>query len=601
VLSFGNPLGFLALLGIPAVLAIHFLQQKSQRLPITTLFLLEQMSRESITGSRFERIRNSVPLWLQLLMVLALAWLITEPRWLRKDSVQRIAIVLDSSASMSVFKDKLISGLDDKLGSLSSLVNRTDYIAIDSRRSGERIYNGSSRAEMLDKIAAWTPLSGAQDVLPALRTARSLIGPDGMIVLATDQPQPALPFETRVLSVGSPIENCGFSGVTVDTSSGQPLWKALVRNYGSKEQQRTWRVEGESGSSSADRNIMLAAGATQTLQGPFPEGTERVTLVLQGDEFTLDDRMPIIRPQIKEMKIWRGPDTATNDEKNKAEDIYDKVFRSFERVLMAVDDTDADLSIIHYDPLSPQQIKTHACVFVADPLKAGKFMSGQIVAEGHPLMDGLNWQGLLCHETLSIPSQDTDQVLLWVGGKPMIFLRTVDGNRQLLFSFDLRKTNAPRLPAFIVLIHRFIEGIRDEKIAPESLNLESGQKLTFAFITGEEAAPLTLKSDAGTNEIPLREAALINAPSMPGFFEISQGEQSLILAAAHFSDTREADFRSASPVDELTPSEAKLIERHSQSQTNWTFWALLLMLVLLVSWFFTRPSAIAKKQEAQTT
>lgn len=593
-MSFGNPLGFLALLGIPAVLAIHFLQQKSQRLPVTTLFLLEQMSRESITGSRFEKLRNSVPLWLQLLMVLILAWLIIQPRWLRKDSVQRVAIVLDASASMSVFKDDLIKSLDEKLGALSSLVSRTDYIAIDSRRSGERLYNGASRSEMLEKIKAWEPTGGAQDIVPALRTARSLIGPEGMIVLATDHPQPALPFETRVLSVGRPTENCGFAGVSVDNESGVPVWKALVKNYGSSEQRRTWWVEGESGRTS-DRSVALAPGATQILQGPFPGESDRATLVLDGDAFVMDDRLPIIRPQVKEMRIWRGEDSQ-KDAADPQPDVYDKVFRSFDRVLMSPEAEGADLSIIHYDPLKPTKPSTHACLFVVDPLKAGKFMTGEIVAEHHPLMEGITWQGLLCRETLGMPTRDTDEVLLWVGGNPMIFLRQEDGRRQLHFSFDLRKTNADRLPAFIVLIHRFMEGIRDEKIAAESLNLETGQDLQFPYLTGEEALPLTVTVADGSREIPLREAALINAPSMPGFFEIRQGEQILLTAAAHFSDSREADLLAAAPLDELTEAEAALVERHSENDTHWRLWSLVITLVLLVSWFFTRPARVQEKE-----
>ena len=39
-LLFTNPLGFWALLGIPVVVLIHFLQRQSQVLPATTLFLL---------------------------------------------------------------------------------------------------------------------------------------------------------------------------------------------------------------------------------------------------------------------------------------------------------------------------------------------------------------------------------------------------------------------------------------------------------------------------------------------------------------------------------------------------------------------------------
>ena len=73
-LIFANPLGFWALLGIPAVLLIHFLQRESRRLPISTLFLLEHIDRESVKGRQFDRLRQSIPLWLQLLGVVILTW-----------------------------------------------------------------------------------------------------------------------------------------------------------------------------------------------------------------------------------------------------------------------------------------------------------------------------------------------------------------------------------------------------------------------------------------------------------------------------------------------------------------------------------------------
>ena len=58
---FGNPLGLLALLGIPAVLAIHFLQRKARELPVSTLFLLDHTQREAVSGRRFERMIPSIP------------------------------------------------------------------------------------------------------------------------------------------------------------------------------------------------------------------------------------------------------------------------------------------------------------------------------------------------------------------------------------------------------------------------------------------------------------------------------------------------------------------------------------------------------------
>ena len=93
--------GLLALLGIPAVLAIHFLQRKAKELPVSTLFLLEHTRREAASGRRFERLIPSIPLWMQLLSVLLLAWFLAEPRYRKAGSIQRVAVVLDSSAQQN--------------------------------------------------------------------------------------------------------------------------------------------------------------------------------------------------------------------------------------------------------------------------------------------------------------------------------------------------------------------------------------------------------------------------------------------------------------------------------------------------------------------
>ena len=120
MLTLANPLGLLALLGIPAVLAIHFLQRKAVQLPVSTLFLLERTQRDAATGRKFDRIISSVPLWMQLIAVLLLAWFLSEPRYQKSASVQRIALVMDSSASMSVFKKAALDRLSDELPKLQN-------------------------------------------------------------------------------------------------------------------------------------------------------------------------------------------------------------------------------------------------------------------------------------------------------------------------------------------------------------------------------------------------------------------------------------------------------------------------------------------------
>ena len=174
MLTFNNPAGFWALLAIPAILAIHFLQRKAVVLPISTLFLLDQMQRESISGQRIERLRSSLPLWLQLLMAVLLTWLMVQPRWVEKSMIQRVVVVLDGSISMQAFKQKLQTQLPAELKRLASLVNTSEYIVLDSLLEEENIYHGTQLSEVAQALGNWTPHGGAHDINASLRLARSL-------------------------------------------------------------------------------------------------------------------------------------------------------------------------------------------------------------------------------------------------------------------------------------------------------------------------------------------------------------------------------------------------------------------------------------------
>ncbi|MED5417705.1 MAG: BatA domain-containing protein, partial [Verrucomicrobiota bacterium] len=152
-----NPAGFFALLGIPAVILIHFLQRQARVIPISTLFLLAHTQRESLSGRRFDRFTNSVPLWLQLLMVLLLTWLLVLPRYVRPASTQQVAIVLDSSASMSVFKDKLVISLREKLPPLQGNASRLQLYLFESAAEKPVIYAGNDLEEALTSLENWNP------------------------------------------------------------------------------------------------------------------------------------------------------------------------------------------------------------------------------------------------------------------------------------------------------------------------------------------------------------------------------------------------------------------------------------------------------------
>lgn len=600
-----NPLGFLALLGIPAVVLIHFLQRQARVIPISTLFLLAQTQRESVSGRRFDRLTNSIPLWLQLLMVLLLTWLLIEPRYIRPASTQQVAVVLDSSASMSVFKEDLVAQLEARLPGMQGVAAKLDLYVFESEPERPMLYGGDGIEDALAAITAWVPSSGTQDPAYSLRLARSRIKREGVLVYATDTPVGELPFDAQLLSVGEPRANVGFTGSNFKGTDGRLEWQAVIRNYSDQPQSRTWSVLFPDGSQSEPRTVELPANGMTTITSAFPEGASSLRVTLSGDDFPLDDGLPLVRPAPKALNLLL-------DTSPKFTDFASRLSGTIPNMEIVNDDDAADLTIVTYDPLLPALPETDAIVLLDDTTTGRRYLNGGIVAEKHPLMEGLNWQALLVRDSIQMELTPSDEVLLWQGPRPLIALRSgaifespgpdAGGEapppapkrlRQLILNFDPTLSNAFKLPATVVLLHRFCEDLRTRKIAPEAANTETGQRLALSFRTGPEAAPLRFAVAGPDGEeldsrlVPSTSAGELRAPSIPGFFRISQGEEPLLYSACHFADTREADLRSCDSTDRITAS-GVAVDLNTREDHFWRIWTLLVIVALFLAWYYTR-------------
>ena len=594
-----NPLGLLALLGIPAVLLIHFLQRQAQVIPVSTLFLLEQTQRESTSGRRFDRLTSSIPLWLQLLMVLLLTWLLVEPRYKSKTSTQQVAIVLDSSASMSVFQKELQETLAQEFPNLKGPATKLQIYLLTSDPDQPLLYSGDKADEALTVLENWTPTAGAIDPNAALRLARSRIRSEGLLIYVTDNlERTELPFDAQLLAIGKPTANLGFTGLSF-SEDGQS-WQATVRNYSDKEASRGWQVLFPDGSLSEKKELTLSSDGITTLTGSFPTGADYVTVILDPDAFTLDDQLPIINPQPKTLAISSELPPKFKD--------FQKRFLSFFPNLESAATTN-DLTLSAYDPLLPIIPETHSIITINETARSRKFLSGGLIAEPHPLTQGLNWQALQSRETIPFPLTASDKVLLWQGQRPLIALREVlatEGElnsapkQHLIFNFDLSLSNALKLPSTVILLHRFTNGLREQKLAFEALNTETNQELTFARAPSQALTfqHPTADGQVVTTEKPANE--VLHAPSLPGYFKITQGATTLLKSACHFADTREADLRNAEAQNELTLFTASAIDQNTTEDKWWPLWVFAILAALLAAWHFTKAKAPEEPTTAQT-
>ena len=594
-----NPAGFFALLGIPVVILIHFLQRQAKVIPVSTLFLLARTQRESVSGRRFDRLTNSVPLWLQILMVLFLTWLLVLPRYIKPNSTQQVAIVLDSSASMSVFRENMVNRLRDHLPGLQGNASRLQIYIFESAEDKPIVYAGDNVEKALESLDSWSPSSGLIEPANSLRLARSRVNREGILIYVTDRSAGNLPFDANSLSVGEPMDNIGFTGLAFETEGDSVRWKALLRNYSKKIQSRTWRTVFPDGTRSQPRKVTLKENSITTISSTFPSNATRLRVMVSPDDFHLDDQLHIVKPRPKVLKCYQGLTGNYEGIGNK--------FIGFRNIEATGNQAQADLSLLTYDPLQPSLPPGNSIITVNEATRSGKFLRGRIVAKKHPLMDGVNWQTLLIRDSVQIQLSENDEILLWQGNRPLIALRTSvspqtsesDGPsriQQLIFNFDLTLSNAEQLECTALLLHRFTESLRELKVASESLNTEMGQPIDIAFRKSPDSPPLVVTqfgsgdqvADEDSVIIPVAQASFLKAPDTPGFFEIRQGDELLLESGCHFADTREADLQDCLSEERISALGGEAVDRTTREDHLWRLWTVLVIVSLLVSWSFIK-------------
>ncbi len=574
---FDNPAGAFALLGVPVVLGIHMLQARSRKTHASTLFLLDRLAPESRGGLRLERLRRSLPLALRLLAVLVLTWLLTMPRFVRPDSSLRVAVVLDSSLSMDAVRERVLAELPARLSRLAAFSAGTEYQVTESDTRRPVVYHGFDAAELRLALSRWRPSTGAHDPAPALAQASLSVRESGVVVYVTDTPE-SRPGGAATLAYGRALDNCGFAGSSVETTDAGVEWRALVRNYGKSPRTLEWRVRaGET--DSPPRPISLRPGETAAIGGVIPAGVERVIVNLSPDAFTVDDALPIVRPSPRRIRVCNALDG--EDAK-----LVARVLAGIPAVETVPAGEPCDLRYARLG--APDVAPGTPAVLFASGQSVTKELSGPVLAEGHPYTADTGWQGLLAPRCSGAIAASTDAPLVWRGATPLVALRaTVPGKPTLVVDFAPQDTNAAKLPAFVVLLRRHLESLREKLPVAYAVNTDTHRLLPIAH--DPKSGPLSVRvGDGESAPLGALDAAVFRAPDRPAFFTVLQGGKPLVTGAAQFGDVRESDFTGCGESDTLAAREKALAHAASVPDPWRPLWLVALAALLLGAWYAQR-------------
>jgi len=227
---FTTPLALLGLLFIPAVLAMYLLKLRRDERVVPSTLLWTRLVADVEANAPWQRLRRSLLLLLQLLLVAILALLAARPFLERPAGLARdIVLVLDTSASMAatdVAPNRLEAAKAAALEALRDLPSGGKVSVVTADRTARIVVNETTDLgrvrQALDGIE---PTSASGDLGDALELAGKLAARSGdaQIIVGTDGALATPPVATvdapiRVLSVGRSRRNQAIVALAVRTA-----------------------------------------------------------------------------------------------------------------------------------------------------------------------------------------------------------------------------------------------------------------------------------------------------------------------------------------------------------------------------------------------
>jgi Ca-activated chloride channel homolog len=192
-MPFISPLALLGLLFVPVVIAMYLLKLRRDRAVIPSTLLWHKLAADIEANAPWQKLRRSLLLLIQLLLVIVLALLAARPFVERPAGLAGdIVLVIDTSASMlatDVAPDRLTAAKQAAIEALKDLPAGGKVSVIAAGRSAKVVANGTTDlTRVRQAIESITAEASTGDLGDALQLASALAARSGdaEILVATD-------------------------------------------------------------------------------------------------------------------------------------------------------------------------------------------------------------------------------------------------------------------------------------------------------------------------------------------------------------------------------------------------------------------------------
>jgi hypothetical protein len=580
-----NPWGLLALLSIPAILAVHLFRQRFPERMTAGTHLWASLTEIRQAGRRLDRLPLSRSLLFELLAAVAVTIVLCRPQFQPAEQAMHLVVVLDDSASMlseppgrPSFVNAAIETIEERSTSPDAKVVLT--VLLTGPRPVMLAGPSVSFPEASESLQQWRPTATKHDPAAALDLAHQLADETGQVLFVTDS-QPETTDAIDYVSVGRSIDNVGFtaSRFNLATQTGPATVFLRVRNFCKLSANVDIRInsvnavpatgdenENDPSAEIDRRSIPIAPDSAASVEVPLPAGCTHVVarLTARQDALSLDNTVELLRPP--ERTIRYGFDLPTDDFRRLA------VVRVLESIDFATLSETADAHIV-FGTLKTKTIGPDQWVVsLAEPREPGSDgtvdISGPYVTDRRsPIMTGVTFDGVI---SAGIGPVEGLFPLISSGDRVLFGQRTQsNGQPAWYLNLDLNRSTLIDSPDWPILLSNIVTQRRSILPGLERRNFRLGENVQFRNRQPAPDSPaewtLARQVDGTTDNsptTPITAGRQIDiGPHLlksPGVYEIHSGETLIDRFAVNFHNAAESNLQSLTPGESILSAPSEL-------------------------------------------
>ncbi|HEX4147823.1 MAG TPA: BatA and WFA domain-containing protein, partial [Pirellulales bacterium] len=599
----------------PLVIALYFLKLKRHPLEVPSTYLWRKSLEDLHVNSLWQRLRRSLLLWLQLLLIAALMLAAGRPSWTgSRLEGGRYVFLVDNSASMQA-RDVLPSRLDEAKRIVAGLIDEmgsADVAMIVVFSDAAQVAQSftANRQQLHQALAAIRPTNRTTSLADALRVAGGLANAGRSADHAHDlQPSEALPTKLFVASDGRfdavqdfalgnldpvfipigkrEVDNQAIVslGASTPPTSGHSQLYARIENFNTQQRTRevSLYVDGELVDA---QQVELPAGRSHGVAFELETaGPATVELRLDGsDELAADDRAWKVleaRRRADVLLISPGNEPlalvlATQDAQQRAR-VRQKTPAYLDSAEYAQEAAGDELDLVIYDRCLPQSMPQANTLFIgrlppdgrwhaAAPVSAPQIVD---VNAAHPLMHLVELGNVLLAEATPLKPPPGGVSLIDAGEGPILAIAPREVFEDCVLGFEIvgqdqAQTNWPLKNSFPVFAWNLLEYFGSRGHQRTSVDLRPGQIAVLAPAT--TASSLEMKLPGGRHERVTRDKDRVFRFADTGDLGIYELDASPAAAARFAVNLLDA---AESNIAERSDQDIKIGQVMVSGQLNW--------------------------------